>query len=49
VRDVADAASLVDDGRIQAVVSGTAPMREANEALAELRAGDPIGRIVLRW
>jgi propanol-preferring alcohol dehydrogenase len=49
VRDVADAASLVDDGRIQAVVSGTAPMREANEALAELRAGDPIGRIVLQW
>jgi threonine dehydrogenase-like Zn-dependent dehydrogenase len=49
VRDVADAASLVDDGRVKAVVSGTAPMREANEALAELRAGDPIGRIVLQW
>jgi D-arabinose 1-dehydrogenase-like Zn-dependent alcohol dehydrogenase len=49
VRDVADAASLVDDGRIKAVISRTVPMREANEALAELRAGDPVGRIVLRW
>jgi D-arabinose 1-dehydrogenase-like Zn-dependent alcohol dehydrogenase len=49
VRDVADAASLVNDGRVKAVISGTAPMREANEALAQLRAGDPIGRIVLQW
>jgi D-arabinose 1-dehydrogenase-like Zn-dependent alcohol dehydrogenase len=46
---VADAASLVNDGRVKAVISGTAPMREANEALAQLRAGDPIGRIVLQW
>jgi alcohol dehydrogenase, propanol-preferring len=49
VRDVADAASLVSDGRVKAVIAGTAPMREANEALAQLRAGDPIGRIVLQW
>ncbi len=49
VRDVADAASLVNDGRVKAVIASTAPMREANEALAQLRAGDPIGRIVLRW
>jgi D-arabinose 1-dehydrogenase-like Zn-dependent alcohol dehydrogenase len=49
VRDVADAASLVEDGRVQAVIASTAPMREANEALARLRAGDPIGRIVLTW
>jgi propanol-preferring alcohol dehydrogenase len=49
VRDVADAASLVNDGRLKAVISATAPMREANEALAQLRAGDPIGRIVLQW
>ncbi|OGL06228.1 MAG: hypothetical protein A3H48_02130 [Candidatus Rokubacteria bacterium RIFCSPLOWO2_02_FULL_71_18] len=49
VRDVADAASLVNDGRVQAVVAATAPMREANEALAQLRAGDPVGRIVLQW
>lgn len=49
VRDVADAASLVNDGRVKAVISATAPMREANEALAQLRAGDPIGRIVLQW
>ena len=49
VRDVADAASLVNDGRVRAVISGTAPMQEANDALARLRAGDPVGRIVLRW
>jgi D-arabinose 1-dehydrogenase-like Zn-dependent alcohol dehydrogenase len=49
VRDVADAASLVDDGRVQAVIAGTAPIREANEAFRQLRAGDPIGRIVLQW
>jgi D-arabinose 1-dehydrogenase-like Zn-dependent alcohol dehydrogenase len=49
VRDVADAASLVDDGRVRAIVSGTAPMREANDALAALRAGDPVGRLVLTW
>ena len=49
VRDVADVASLVNDGRVKAVIAGTAPMREANEALAQLRAGDPIGRIVLQW
>ncbi|HEY7363360.1 MAG TPA: alcohol dehydrogenase catalytic domain-containing protein [Methylomirabilota bacterium] len=49
VRDVADAAMLVNDGRVKAVIAATAPMREANEALARLRAGDPIGRIVLQW
>src|SRR3989441_12682282 len=49
VRDVADAASLGNDGRIKAVISSTAPMREANQALAQLPAGDPIGRIVLQW
>jgi len=49
VQDVADAASLVNDGRVRAVISGTAPMREANDALAQLRAGDPVGRIVLQW
>jgi propanol-preferring alcohol dehydrogenase len=49
VRDVADAASLVNDGRVRAVIARTAPMREANEALAELRNGDPVGRIVLQW
>jgi D-arabinose 1-dehydrogenase-like Zn-dependent alcohol dehydrogenase len=40
---------LVNDGRVKAVIAATAPMREANEALARLRAGDPIGRIVLQW
>jgi len=49
VRDVADAASLVSDGRVRAVISGTAPMQEANEALAQVRAGDPVGRLVLTW
>jgi D-arabinose 1-dehydrogenase-like Zn-dependent alcohol dehydrogenase len=39
----------VNDGRVKAIISDTAPMREANEAFARLRAGDPIGRIVLRW
>lgn len=49
VRDVTDAASLVSDGRVKAIIAATAPMREANQALAQLRAGDPIGRIVLQW
>jgi propanol-preferring alcohol dehydrogenase len=49
VRDVEDAASLVNDGRVRAIVADTAPMREANHALARLRAGDPVGRIVLQW
>ena len=49
VRDVADAASLVNDGRVRAIISGTAPMQEANDALAQLRAGDPVGRLVLQW
>lgn len=49
VRDVADAASLANDGRVRAVISSTVPMDEANEALAQLRAGDPVGRIVLQW
>ncbi len=49
VRDVADAASLVNDGRVKAIIADTAPMREANEALGRLRAGDPVGRIVLTW
>ncbi len=49
VRDVADAASLVNDGRVQAIITEEAPMVEANDALAALRAGDPVGRIVLTW
>jgi propanol-preferring alcohol dehydrogenase len=49
VRDVTDAASLVNDGRVKAVISGTAPMQEANDALNSLRKGDPIGRLVLQW
>lgn len=49
VRDVADAASLVNDGRVRAIITEEAPMPEANEALEALRAGDPVGRIVLRW
>jgi D-arabinose 1-dehydrogenase-like Zn-dependent alcohol dehydrogenase len=49
VRDVRDAATLVADGRVKAVIARALPMREANAALAELRAGDPVGRIVLTW
>jgi len=32
VRDVADAASLVNDGRVLAIISQTAPIQEANVA-----------------
>lgn len=49
VRDVADVAALVNDGRVRPVICGVAPMRDANDALAQLRAGDPVGRLVLRW
>ncbi len=49
VQDVRDAASLVSDGRVKPVIAETAPMQEANEAMDRLRAGDPIGRIVLEW
>ena len=49
VRDVTDAASLVNDGRVRAVITEEAPMPDANDALAALRAGDPVGRIVLTW
>jgi len=49
VRDVADAASPVNEGRVLAIISRTAPIQEANVALAQLRAGDPVGRIVLQW
>ncbi len=49
VRDVSDAASLVNDGRVRAVITEEAPMPDANDALAALRAGDPVGRIVLTW
>lgn len=49
VQDVRDAASLVSDGRVKPVIAEIAPMQEANEAMDRLRAGDPIGRIVLEW
>ncbi|HJP13868.1 MAG: alcohol dehydrogenase catalytic domain-containing protein [Nitrospinota bacterium] len=49
VQDVRDAASLVNDGKVKPVISEIAPMPEANEAIERLRAGDPIGRIVLEW
>lgn len=48
-KDVADIATLMNDGRLQAVISDRMPMREANEGLEKLRTGDPIGRIVLEW
>ena len=49
VQDVRDAASLVNDGKVKPVISELTPMQEANEAMDRLRAGDPIGRIVLEW
>lgn len=48
-RDVADIASLMNDGRLRAIISDRMPMREANEGMEKLRGGDPIGRIVLEW
>ena len=49
VRDVRDAASLVNSGRVKPIIANLAPMQEANDAIETLRAGDPIGRIVLEW
>lgn len=49
VRDVRDAATLVNSGRVEPIIAGLAPMQEANDAMNRLRAGDPIGRIVLEW
>ena len=49
VRDVRDAASLVNSGRVKPIIANLAPMQEANDAMESLRAGDPIGRIVLEW
>lgn len=49
VRDVRDAASLVNTGRVKPIIANLSPMQEANEALDSLRAGDPTGRIVLEW
>ena len=49
VKDVADAASLVNDGRVKAIITDTIPIEEANDAFQILRAGDPVGRMVLEW
>ena len=49
VRDVRDAAGLVNNGRVKPIIANLAPMQEANDAMERLRAGDPIGRIVLEW
>jgi 2-desacetyl-2-hydroxyethyl bacteriochlorophyllide A dehydrogenase len=49
VRDVRDAASLVNSGRVKPIIANLAPMQEANDAIETLRTGDPIGRIVLEW
>lgn len=49
VRDVMDVAALVSDGRVEPIIAEQAPMEGANDALATLRRGDPVGRIALTW
>ena len=39
---------LAAEGRIESIVTDARPLREANEALAELREGRVLGRMVLR-
>ncbi|MEX2316464.1 MAG: zinc-binding dehydrogenase [Pirellulales bacterium] len=42
------AAQLVAEGRIKSIVTDTRPLGEVNEALAQLRAGQVLGRLVLQ-
>jgi D-arabinose 1-dehydrogenase-like Zn-dependent alcohol dehydrogenase len=46
-QDLADAVRLVADGKIRSIVTDTFRLDEANEALAYLRAGRAMGRVVL--
>ncbi len=46
-RDLRAVADLMASGRVQSVVTGTRPLNHVNEALAELRNGNVLGRLVL--
>ncbi len=46
-QDLISVSRLMAEGRIRSIVTQTFPMEEANEALAVLRTGEILGRIVL--
>jgi len=46
-QDLADTVRLMAEGKIRSVVTDTFPFERANEALAYLRGGQAIGRVVL--
>lgn len=46
-QDLIDVSQLMASGKISSIVTQTFPMENANEALAVLRSGDNLGRIVL--
>ena len=46
-QDLIDVSQLTASGKIRTIVTQTFPMENANEALAVLRSGDNLGRIVL--
>lgn len=46
-RDLQAVVDCVASGRIKSIVTGRRPFEEVNEALAELRAGGVLGRLVL--
>jgi propanol-preferring alcohol dehydrogenase len=46
-QDLIDTVRLVSDGKLTSIVEERFPLREANEALAYLRAGKSLGRVVL--
>lgn len=46
-QDLINVSRLMAEGKIRSIVNRTFPMEEANEALAVLRTGDILGRIVL--
>ena len=47
MQDLINTVRLVAEGKIKSIVTNTFPMEEANEALAFLRAGKALGRVVL--
>ncbi len=46
-RELAEALALTAAGRVSSIVTGTAPLGEVNQALARLRNGEVLGRLVL--
>lgn len=47
IQDLINTVRLVAEGKIKSIVTDLYPMEEANEALAFLRAGKALGRVVL--